>query len=77
MIFFGPADYSQSIGVPGQFDDPRIQETRIKMAETARKYEKFAGTVGSLGNFNKLKEMGFRFISVGADVVGFKTIAKI
>ena len=49
MIFFGPADYSQSIGIPGQFDDPRIMETRIKIADTARKYGKFAGTVGKSG----------------------------
>lgn len=68
MIFFGPADFSQGIGAPNS-NDPRIDETRRLVAETARKHGKFAGTVGSAGNFDALVEMGYTFISVGADVV--------
>ena len=69
MIFFGPADFSQGIGSPNQ-PDPRIDEARQLIAKTARKYGKFAGTVGGPGNFDKLVEMGYTFISTGADVVG-------
>lgn len=69
MIFFGPADFSQGIGSPNQAD-PRIDEARQLIAKTARKYGKFAGTVGGPGNFDKLVEMGYTFISTGADVVG-------
>ena len=68
MIFFGPADFSQGIGAPNG-SDPRIDETRRLVAKTARKYGKFAGTVGGPGNFDQLVEMGYTFISVGADVV--------
>ena len=68
MIFFGPADFSQGIGDPCG-NDPRIDEARRLIAATARKYGKFAGTVGSTGNFDALVEMGYTFISVGADVV--------
>lgn len=68
MIFFGPADFSQGIGAPNS-NDPRIDETRRLVAETARKHGKFAGTVGGAGNFDALVEMGYTFISVGADVV--------
>ena len=68
MIFFGPSDFSQSIGDPNG-NDPRIDETRRLVAKTARKYGKFAGTVGGTGNFDQLVEMGYTFISVGADVV--------
>ena len=68
MIFFGPADFSQGIGDPCG-SDPRIDETRRLVAKTARKYGKFAGTVGGPGNFDKLVEMGYTFISTGADVV--------
>jgi 4-hydroxy-2-oxoheptanedioate aldolase len=68
MIFFGPADFSQGIGDPCG-SDPRIDETRRLVAKTARKYGKFAGTVGGTGNFDALVEMGYTFISVGADVV--------
>ena len=68
MIFFGPADFSQGIGAPNS-SDPRIDETRRLVAATARKYGKFAGTVGGTGNFDTLVDMGYTFISVGADVV--------
>lgn len=69
MIFFGPGDFSQGIGAPGKFDDPRIDEARRRVAECARRHGKFAGTVGGPGNFDALVEMGYNFISCGADVV--------
>ena len=69
MIFFGPADFSQGIGSPN-IPDSRIDEARRLIAKTARKHGKFAGTVGGPGNFDKLVEMGYTFISTGADVVG-------
>lgn len=69
MLFFGPADLSQGIGKPNQFDDPQVKETRELVARTARKHGKFAGTVGGPGNFDDLVKMGYTFISVGADVV--------
>ena len=68
MIFFGPADFSHSIGAHGT-NDPRIDEARRLVAKTARKYGKFAGTVGSPANFDALVDMGYTFISTGADVV--------
>jgi 4-hydroxy-2-oxoheptanedioate aldolase len=68
MIFFGPADFSQGIGDPSG-KDPRIDETRRLVAKTARKYGKFAGTVGGAANFDALVAMGYTFISTGADVV--------
>ncbi|MBE6713295.1 MAG: aldolase [Ruminococcaceae bacterium] len=68
MIFFGPADFSQGIGAPCS-NDPRIDETRRRIAKCARKHGKFAGTVGSADNFDALVEMGYNFIATGADVV--------
>ena len=70
MLFFGPADFSQGIGAPGQWDHPMIAETRKRVADVAIKHGKFAGTVGTPANLDQLVEMGFRFISIGADVVG-------
>ena len=69
MIFFGPADFSQGIGAPCQFSDVRIDETRRRIADTARRHGKFAGTVGGPSNYRALVEMGYNFISLGADVV--------
>ena len=78
MLFFGPGDFSHSIGDPGNFANPRVIEARKRVAETARKHGKFAGTVGSLSNVKELIEMGYNFINIGADVLflveGYKKI---
>ena len=70
MIFFGPGDFSQSIGAPGDFSHPKIAETRARIAELAAKHGKFAGTVGSVETSAELVRMGYRFINVAADVIG-------
>ncbi|GAA5221874.1 HpcH/HpaI aldolase family protein [Membranihabitans marinus] len=76
MLFFGPGDFSQGIGAPGDWTNPRIQEARIQVAETARKHGKFAGTVGSPANLQELYGMGYQFVSMGADVVGLSNYFK-
>lgn len=70
MLLFGPGDFSQGIGAPGDWNNPRIADARKRIAEVAKKYNKFAGTVGSPANLQELIKMGYQFISVGADVVG-------
>ena len=72
MLFFGPGDFSQGIGAPGVWDHPLLIETRKRIAEAAKKNGKFAGTVGSPANLKELNEMGYQFVSIGADVVGLK-----
>ncbi len=76
MIFFGPADFSQGIGVPCQFDDPRIAETRKLVAETARKHGKFAGTVGSFSNIAEYAAMGYQYVNVVSDVTALADVYK-
>lgn len=68
MIFFGPADFSQGAKIPCEWSNPLLDETKRLVAKTARKYGKFAGTVGGIGNHQALIDMGYNFISVGADV---------
>lgn len=73
MLFFGPGDYSCSLGIPGQTNNPEVQSARRQVAEAARKHGKFAGTVGTIANRQELLDMGYTFISIGADVVGLGT----
>ncbi len=68
MLFFGPGDFSQGIGAPGDFNHPRLLDAQRRVAAAARAHGKFAGTVGSPGNFRELGEMGYQFINIGADV---------
>lgn len=43
IIFIGPADLSQSMGIPGQYNNPLFEKTMQKIIRTARDYGKFAG----------------------------------
>lgn len=76
MLFFGPGDFSQGIGAPGEWNHPKINETRRLVAEIANKHGKFAATTGSVENLPNLIDMGYKFISIGADVVGFSNYCK-
>ena len=67
-IFFGPGDYSHSIGHPGQPNHPEVCRVRELVAKTAIAHGKFAGTVGTVKNFRELEDMGYRFINLGGDV---------
>lgn len=69
MLFFGPGDFSQAIGHPGEGQHPKIAEARRLVAEAAARHGKFAGTVTSAAGLKDTIAMGYRFISVGADVV--------
>ena len=69
-LFFGPGDFSHGIGAPGEWNHPKLIETRRRVAEVAVKYGKFAGTPGTIENLDELVEMGYRFIAIGADVIG-------
>lgn len=72
MLFFGPGDFSQGIGAPGDWNHPKIIETRKRVAAAANAHGKFAGTVGSPDNLKDLVKLGYHFVSTGADVVGLK-----
>ena len=69
MLFFGPADFAHSLGLATDMGNKKIAEARLRVAEVARKHRKFAGTVGSPANMKALYDMGYRLISLGADVV--------
>jgi 4-hydroxy-2-oxoheptanedioate aldolase len=73
MLFFGPGDFSQSIGAPGDWNNPLVLEARELVARIAKKHGKFAATTGSIDKLHEFKEMGYNFINVGADVVGMTT----
>ena len=72
IIFFGPADFSHGIGAPGDFSHPLVVETRKRVAEVCREYGKFAGTTSNVDNVQDWVDMGYRFISLGADVLGLR-----
>ena len=80
MLFFGPADFSQGIGTPGNWNNPKLIKTRELIAKVAHKHGKFPANTGSIDKLDELIDMGYRFINIGADVVGlsnyFKNLTK-
>jgi 4-hydroxy-2-oxoheptanedioate aldolase len=75
MLFFGPGDFSQGIGAPGEWEHPRLLEAQRRVAETARAHGKFAGTVCSPESAARMVDLGYTFLSFGADVVGMRQYA--
>jgi 4-hydroxy-2-oxoheptanedioate aldolase len=76
MIFFGPGDFSQGIGHPGDWSNKLIAETRKRIADAANRNGKFAGTVANANNYREIINMGYKFVNVGADVVGLSSFFK-
>jgi len=64
IIFIGPADLSQSLGIPGQYDNPLFENSIKKVIRTARKHGKYAGLFvpGDL-------EEGKRWVDEGAQLL--------
>jgi 4-hydroxy-2-oxoheptanedioate aldolase len=69
MVQFGPADYSMSIGIPGQWAHPRVKEAERFTIETSLKME-VAPRV-ELGHFKDAEpylKMGVKHFCIGWDV---------
>ena len=70
MVQFGPADYSISIGKPGQMRDPDVQDAHKKMMEMALK--KGVNPRVEIGSFEQAKpfvEMGVRHFCMASELV--------
>jgi 4-hydroxy-2-oxoheptanedioate aldolase len=70
MLFFGPGDYSHAIGKAGETEHPDLEPVLRRIAGVARHYNRFAGTTGNFQNIDRLVDMGYQFINIGADVLG-------
>lgn len=72
VIFLGPFDMSQSLGIPGQVNHPLIQEAAERVLTITEQYGKAAGIFAIDGEqARKRAEQGFRYITLGIDVTLF------
>jgi 4-hydroxy-2-oxoheptanedioate aldolase len=80
VLFFGPADYAQGLGIPYQFDHPAVTDALQKIAAAAARHGKYAGTPATDDNLAELADMGYNFLCLGADVLmlseGFTAVAE-
>lgn len=73
IIMMGPGDLSLQLGVPGQFEHPKILDATRRIADAANRHGKHWGRpVGSAKEAQKYLDMNARFITCGADIVTMK-----
>jgi len=69
VIFIGPYDMSQSLGIPGQVDNPKLTDEILKLVEKCKKRNKcigiFADDVETAGRY---RDLGVKYVSVSVDV---------
>jgi 4-hydroxy-2-oxoheptanedioate aldolase len=69
MVQFGPADYSMSIGLAGQFDHPRVREAERYVIATALKMGIAPrAEISSLAEARRYLDMGVKHFCIGTDV---------
>jgi 2-keto-3-deoxy-L-rhamnonate aldolase RhmA len=68
VLFVGPADLSQSLGLHCPPDDPRLLERVAVVAAAAREHGKAAGMlVGTIAQARAYRDLGFSFLGCGSD----------
>lgn len=69
VFFVGPGDLSQSMGRPGQINDPEVVAKVEKVIATARKYGKSVGTyIAGEASLEKYIKLGARYIVWKSDM---------
>lgn len=77
VLFVGPGDLSQSLGIPGQNNDPRVVALASKVFETCKKYGKASGIYcGSKAGMEKYIAQGITYVVYGSDATMFTKAAK-
>lgn len=75
----GPYDLSASLGIPGEFDNPKVQAALKRIMEVAKKLKKPAGFHVIPPNpdllLEKVKE-GYRFLGLSLDELHLKTFCQ-
>ncbi len=69
VLLIGTTDLSFELGVPGQFDDPRIEDAYRKVIAACHRHGKFPGMGGVYvpAIMQRFVDMGARFILAGSD----------
>ncbi|MDO4614724.1 MAG: aldolase/citrate lyase family protein [Lachnospiraceae bacterium] len=69
-IMLGPYDLSIDMGIPGEFDDPRIRNAVQKVLDICRNKGKISMVFsGSAENAKKMKAAGFDSVIAGLDIL--------
>lgn len=77
IIFLGPFDMSQSMGIPGQVEHPRIYDAMEQVVAACKKHGKIAGTFCTTPQIARDRaKQGFQFLALGTDASLISTAFK-
>lgn len=78
VVFFGPADLSQSAGTPGRWDNPEVRRVIESAPKIIAEYPgKAAGLwVASPSDIRFYQELGYRYFAIGGDTGFLRQAAK-
>lgn len=77
ILFIGPYDLSQSLGIPGQVNNPIVVDAMKNIVEKAKAKGKVIGTfVDTYEDFKLWKELGLQYLSYSVDVGMYMDICK-
>lgn len=69
IIFIGPYDLSQSLGIPGQVSNPRVTEAMRRIVDQCVRRKVLVGTfVDTIADARKWKDAGVRYLGYSVDV---------
>lgn len=69
VLFIGPADLSQALGIPGEWHHPRLWQAIERVAQAARKHKvHWAILPADAALARRCVELGCRMLSLGIDV---------
>jgi 4-hydroxy-2-oxoheptanedioate aldolase len=70
MVQFGPCDYSLSIGLPGQWEHPKVKEAELRVIKTALEMGVAPrAEINGSDEAKKYIDLGVRDFNIGVDVV--------
>jgi 4-hydroxy-2-oxoheptanedioate aldolase len=77
VVYIGPYDLSQSLGIPGQIDDPRVTEAAAAIAAEVTAAGKGVGIyVDDVATAARYLKVGIQFITLSVDAVIFLKTCK-
>jgi len=69
IVFIGPYDLSQSLGIPGEVRNPKMSEAMTKIVARCIQRKVLAGTfVDTLEDARKWREAGAKYLCYSVDV---------
>ncbi len=69
VLFIGPYDLSQALGVPGEIDHPAVEEAMLKIVAQCKEHNVAVGVfTDTVANAKKWKKHGVKYISYSVDV---------